>query len=89
MIALRKASARRPPKCHERDAAKIVSWQGLTAGQSNLPSKATIAHYNSYEIKILGKTPREDWKIIESKFRVHRGTHIGAGLVVLPREGKK
>lgn len=38
---------------------------------------------------VLGKAPKEDWDIIQSKFRVYRGTHIGAGLVVLPREGKK
>lgn len=38
---------------------------------------------------VLGKAPKEDWDIIQRKFRVYRGTHIGAGLVVLPREGKK
>jgi hypothetical protein len=38
---------------------------------------------------VLGKPPKEDWSIIEEKFRVYRGTYLGAGLVVLPREGKK
>jgi hypothetical protein len=38
---------------------------------------------------VLGKTPKEDWNIIQEKFRVFRGTYVGAGLVVLPREGKK
>ena len=38
---------------------------------------------------VLGKSPKADWAIIQDKFRVHRGTHIGAGLVVLPKAHKK
>jgi hypothetical protein len=38
---------------------------------------------------VLGKTPKEDWDIIQSKLRVYRGTHVGAGLAILPREEKK
>lgn len=38
---------------------------------------------------VLGKSPKADWEIIQRKFRMHRGTHIGAGLVVLPKSQKK
>lgn len=38
---------------------------------------------------VLGKAPKADWEIIQGKFRIYRGTHIGAGLVVLPRRGKR
>lgn len=33
---------------------------------------------------VLGKLTREDWRIVESKFRRRNGDHRGAGLVVLP-----
>jgi hypothetical protein len=35
---------------------------------------------------VMGKPVREDFQIVESKFRRLRGTYRGAGLVVLPRE---
>jgi len=34
---------------------------------------------------VLGKPTKEDWTIIESKFRRRGGCFLGAGLVVLPR----
>jgi len=34
---------------------------------------------------VAGKTPREDWAIIEEKLRRRRGSYEGAGLVVLPK----
>ncbi len=35
---------------------------------------------------VAGKTPREDWTIVESKLRRRGGSYLGAGLVVLPKE---
>lgn len=34
---------------------------------------------------VLGKPTKEDWSIIEGKFRRRGGNHVGPGLVVLPR----
>jgi hypothetical protein len=34
---------------------------------------------------VLGKPTKEDWSIIEAKFRRYKGTYNGAGLVVLPK----
>jgi hypothetical protein len=34
---------------------------------------------------VLGKRTHEDWRIVESKFRRHKGKWEGAGLVVLPK----
>ena len=38
---------------------------------------------------IMGKPAREDWRIIEEKFRRRGGSYLGSGLVCLPREDKK
>ncbi|MDI3340145.1 MAG: DUF3800 domain-containing protein [Sphaerobacter sp.] len=35
---------------------------------------------------VLGKPTREDWRIVESKFRRRDGDYRGAGLVVLPKK---
>jgi hypothetical protein len=36
---------------------------------------------------VLGKPPKEDWRIVESRLRCNRrGDYRGYGLVVLPRE---
>lgn len=34
---------------------------------------------------VLGKPTKEDWSIVESKFRRRNGSYRGAGLIVLPR----
>ncbi len=34
---------------------------------------------------VLGKPTREDYRIVESKFRRRGGTHLGAGLVAIPK----
>lgn len=34
---------------------------------------------------VLGKPTREDWAVIEAKFRRRGGSYLGAGLVILPR----
>jgi hypothetical protein len=34
---------------------------------------------------VLGKSPKEDWAVIESKFRRRGGLYAGAGLVILPK----
>lgn len=33
---------------------------------------------------VIGRPPREDWAIVESKFRRRNGAYMGAGLVILP-----
>ena len=38
---------------------------------------------------VLGKQTKEDWAIIEAKFRRYKGTYQGAGLVVLPKRTRK
>jgi hypothetical protein len=35
---------------------------------------------------VAGRPPREDWTIIESKLRRRKGSYLGAGLVILPKE---
>jgi hypothetical protein len=35
---------------------------------------------------VTGKQPRADWTIVESKLRLRKGDHLGAGLVILPQE---
>lgn len=38
---------------------------------------------------VMEKPAQADWTVVQSKFRRHAGTHIGAGLIVLPAETDK
>jgi hypothetical protein len=33
---------------------------------------------------VLGKQTHSDWRVVESKFRQHNGSYVGAGLKVMP-----
>jgi hypothetical protein len=74
--------------------AKIIDER--ISGLYSRPKKANIAGLQLADLvvspigrHVQGKNAHGDWTIIESKLRRYKRTYWGAGLVVLPKEGRK
>ncbi len=83
-------------KVQGTEHVKVITIDQRITGLHTLPKSANIAGLQLADLvvtpigrQVLGKIPREDWKIVESKLRRRGGTYTDAGLIILPKEGKK
>jgi len=67
-----------------RDRVAHLRLEGKQAGIAGLEiADLVVSPIGRF---VAGRPPREDWGIVEAKFRRRKGVHVGAGLVILPKE---